>query len=564
MILEVLSNYINNSLEKNNIEARIHVIISNRRDLCDYQIDDCFRLAKSLHTSPISIGEEIVECICNNEDFDDYFEKIEVVKPGFINITIADKLLCKTLRNMMGADKFGIKMPDKADTYVLDYGGPNVAKPLHVGHMRTAIVGESIRRIISYMGHKTISDVHLGDYGLQIGQVIYGILEDKVKDEDITLEYLEEVYPRISALSKEDALVKEKCATITRELQDGNPLYQRLWKIILKISSDDIRRLYKYLGVHFDIWQGESDAYNYIGAVEEILNDKNLLLDSEGAKVIDVSKSDDPKEIPPVIFKKSNGAYLYATTDIATIYEREMKYHPDHILYVVDNRQKLHFEQVFRAVKKADITDAKLEFLGYGTVNGIDGKPFKTRNGDAPKLDSLFNEIKEIFCNMKDSNSDMPEEDVDKVVNSILKFADLQNNRDRDYIFDIEKFSNVIGKTGPYILYTYVRINKIISEYKNDHTLSDYVYNESDRNLRLKLIELDLSLQSAFVNRMPSYIADYIYNIAVLANNFYQTNHINGLDDIMKKNDWLFILSLTNKILKEMLNLIIIETPSFM
>ncbi len=263
----------------------------------------------------------------------------------------------------MGADKFGIKMPDKADTYVLDYGGPNVAKPLHVGHMRTAIVGESIRRIISYMGHKTISDVHLGDYGLQIGQVIYGILEDKVKDEDITLEYLEEVYPRISALSKEDALVKrKKCATITRELQDGNPLYQRLWKIILKISSDDIRRLYKYLGVHFDIWQGESDAYNYIGAVEEILNDKNLLLDSEGAKVIDVSKSDDSKEIPPVIFKKSNGAYLYATTDIATIYEREMKYHPDHILYVVDNRQNYILNKCLEQLKKLILQMLSLNF----------------------------------------------------------------------------------------------------------------------------------------------------------------------------------------------------------
>lgn len=564
MILEILETYINTILKKSGHDFSVRVILSNRRDLCDYQIDDAFHLAKELHKAPVEIGEDIVACIEKDAEWQTYFKDITVVAPGFINLTISDSLLCERLEYMMNHDKFGIKMPEKADTYVLDYGGPNVAKPLHVGHMRTAIVGESIRRIISYMGHKTLSDVHLGDYGLQIGQVIYGILEDHKAEDEITLEYLEQVYPKMSALCKEDEIIKEKCATITRKLQDGDQEYQKWWKIILEISSNDIKRLYRYLGIHFDIWQGESDAYSYIPAVQNLFLEKGLLKDSEGAKVIDVTDASDSKELPPVIFQKSNGAYLYATTDIATIYEREQKYHPDYILYVVDNRQKLHFEQVFRACKKAEITDATMEFLGYGTVNGTDGKPFKTRKGDAPKLDSLFLEIKEIFKNMKDSNDLMPEEDIDKVVNSILKFADLQNNRDRDYIFDIEKFSNVIGKTGPYILYTYVRINKIIEEYENSHKLSTCVYNESDRNLRLKLIELDLSLESAFTNRMPSYIADYIYNVAVLANNFYQTNHINGLEDINKKNDWLFILSLTNRILKEMLDLIIIDTPSFM
>ena len=563
MILDILENYINQVLEGNNFQHGIHVIVSNRKELCDYQIDDSFKLAKELHTSPLEIGKQIVTIIESDQKFKDYFKTIEVVAPGFINLTISDAFITSMLTRMYENPKFNIKLPEKVETYFLDYGGANVAKPLHVGHMRTAIVGESIKRIISYMGHKTISDVHLGDFGLQIGQVIYGILKDG-KEDSITLDYLEELYPRMSGLCKEDENIKEECAQITKELQEGNEHYKKLWRTIMQVSVEDIKRLYDYLDVHFDLWQGESDAYNYIPAVEEILNDKGLLQDSEGAKIVEVSEESDTSLIPPLIFKKSNGSYLYATTDVATIYEREEKYHPDHILYVVDNRQKMHFDQVFRTCKKAQITDANLEFLGYGTVNGTDGKPFKTRKGDAPKLDSLFLQIKEIFKNVKESNETMSDEDSDKIVNSILKFADLQNNRDRDYIFDIEKFSNVVGKTGPYMLYTTLRINKILKNEEWNHTLSNNVYNESDRKLRIKLLELDLSLKNAFTYRMPSYIADYIYNLAILANNFYQTNHINGLENKVKKNDWLFVLNLTSMVLEEMLHLIVIDIPSFM
>ena len=289
-----------------------------------------------------------------------------------------------------------------------------------------------------------------------------------------------------------------------------------------------------------------------------------MIKESEGAKVIDISLDTDTKEMPPLIFQKSNGAYLYGTTDLATIYERETKFHPDHILYVVDNRQSLHFEQVFRVAEKSGLTDANLEFLGYGTVNGLDGKPYKTRSGDAPKLDSLFKQTEEIFTSKKEDNKDMNKEDIDKIVNSILKFADLQNSRDRDYIFDINKFSNVVGKTGPYMLYTYLRFNKIINLEKTIYNLSNNIYNVIDRNLRLKMLELDENLNKAFEERMPSYIADYIYNLAVLANTFYQNNHISNCDDEVKKNDWLYIINLTNKILKEMLQLIIIEIPTIM
>lgn len=563
MILEILGNYINDILTKNGFEYDIHVIISNRKELCDYQIDDSFRIAKELHISPLEVGNKIVSIIRDDEYYKNYFCNVEAVAPGFVNLKISDAFIASMLKDMYEKPKFNITMPDKVETYFLDYGGANVAKPLHVGHMRTAIVGESINRIISYMGHKTIADVHLGDFGLQIGQVIYGILKEG-KEDDITLDYLEELYPRMSGLCKEDESIKDECAQITKELQEGNEKYTKLWKIILDVSVTDIKRLYDYLDVHFDLWQGESDAYHYIPYVENILEEKGLLQDSEGARIVEVSEENDTSLVPPLIFKKSNGSYLYATTDVATIYEREEKYHPDHILYVVDNRQKMHFDQVFRVCKKANITDANLEFLGYGTVNGTDGKPFKTRKGDAPKLDDLFLQIKEIFKSVKESNESMGNEDSDKIVNSILKFADLQNNRDRDYIFDIEKFSNVVGKTGPYMLYTTLRINKILKNEEFNHILSNNVYNESDRNLRIKLLELDLSLKNAFTYRMPSYIADYIYNLAICANNFYQINHINGLEDAQKKNDWLFVLNLTSMVLEEMLHLIVIDIPSFM
>ena len=561
MIIDILNKKISEILGNDDI----HVIRSNRKELCDYQSDDCFKLAKEYRKSPMEIGNDIVEKLNSIDDFDDYFESVEFANPGFINIKVSSKLINKVLSDMNNSSKFGLKEPDNVKTFVLDYGGPNVAKPLHVGHMRTAIVGESIKRIINYVGHKTISDVHLGDYGLQIGQVIYGILNDNKKIDAITLEYLETTYPKISALCKENEDIKEKCATITKELQDGNEEYQKLWKVILEISGNDIKRLYRYLDVSFDLWQGESDSYKYIPQTEEFLNNKNLLQSSEGAKIVDIKEENDTKEMPPFIFQKSNGAYLYGTTDLATIYERMEKFNPDNILYIVDNRQSLHFEQLFRVANKSGLTpNTELEFLGYGTVNGMDGKPYKTRSGDAPKLDSLFNEVKEIFLAKREENKNMTDEDLNKIVNAILKFADLQNARERDYIFDLNKFSNVVGKTGPYILYTYLRVQKIIESQSIDNVLSDNIYNDADRNLRLALTEFSLAINSAYNERKPNYIADYIYNLAVLVNNFYQNNYVLNEENTLKKNDWLYVLNITNKLLKEMLELIMIEIPTFM
>ena len=561
MINNVLEKIVKESLENLNYDIDVNVIKSNRPELCDYQFDGCFKLASIYKKNPIEIGEEVTKDINSRVDFNEYFDNVEFVRPGFINMTLSNKLINNLLKGMNNNEKFNIKQ-EKEELYFLDYGGANVAKPLHVGHMRTAIIGESIKRILNYMGHKTICDVHLGDYGLQIGEVIYGIKKDNLSIDDIDINYLDKIYPYMSKLCKEDEKIKEECALITKELQEGNAEYRKLWKKILEVSKEDIKKNYDYLGVNFDLWLGESDSYNDIKETEELLKSKNLLTLSDGALVVDVKDDSDKKEIPPLLFKKSNGAYLYASTDLATLLQRKRDYNPDHVLYVTDLRQALHFEQVFRVSNKAGIiSKEKLEHLPYGTANGLDGKPFKTRNGDNPKLENLFNEAKEIFKSKKESNLDMSESDLDKIVNSIIKFADLQNNREKDYIFDINKFSEVVGKTGPYILYTYLRINKII---KSVDIVSDNIYNDSDRNLRLKLLELEHSVKNAYINRMPNFIAEYLYDLCVCANAFYQNNHLSNLDDEQKKNDWMYVLNLTNKVIKEMLNLLVIEIPTIM
>ena len=564
MIKNILEKILTKAFLESGYELTAQVVLSNRSDLCDYQCDDVFKLAKNYHTSPIEIGEKVVEKLQNLEEFDTYFKEVNFVKPGFINMVLKDGFINQLLTGMITSDRFDIPK-EKEETYFLDYGGPNVEKPLHVGHLINAIIGESLKRILQFMGHKTISDTHLGDYGLQIGQVIYGILEDGLKEEDLTLEYLEKTYPKMSTRCKEDDNVLTKCAQITKELQDGNTEYRNLWKKICEISVGDIRRLYQYLDVSFDLWEGESDAYPYIDTVTSQLQEKHLLEDSEGAKIVRVQKQEDTKEIPPLIYQKSNGAYLYGTTDLGTIYERVTKYQPNHILYITDLRQGLHFEQVFRVCEKWGISKGvELEHLGYGTVNGKDGKPFKTRSGDTTKLDDLLQQVKETFKNIKETNQNMKEEDLDKIVNAIIKFADLQNNREKDYIFDIEKFSNVVGKTGPYILYTYLRIAKILNnETLEIQTFNKEIYNSFDRDLRMKVLQLEPALDSAYRERMPHYIAEYVYDICVLTNIFYQNNHVSGLENNQKQ-QWLLLLTLTNRMIEKLLNLLGIQIPSEM
>lgn len=550
-----------NKLFNDELDVKVTVIQSNRPDLCDFQIDEAFKLAKELHKSPFEIANDIVGKIKEIDGINDIIKNIEVVN-GFINITVTDEYINKIVSKMNNDTKYCIDEINKK--VIMDYGGPNVAKPLHVGHLRSAIIGESIKRILRYKGNEVIADVHLGDYGLQIGEVIYAIEHDGKADDEITLEYLNEAYPRMSGICKENEDIKKECEEITKKMQEGDPEYNRLCDIICEISIKDIKGIYDDLGVSFDLWESERSAYNYIKDVEKVLLDTGLLHESQGAMVVDVAEETDTKEIPPMIFQKSNGAYLYGTTDMATIYDRENKYQPDNMLYITDDRQSMHFTQVFRAALKSRITDAILEHKGYGTVNGTDGKPFKTRAGNAPSLRDLLNETKDIFISKKEDNKDMNDEDLNKIVNAIIKFADLQNNLTNDYIFDINKFSNTAGKTGPYMQYTVLRLKKILDQESVPTELSSNIYNDVDRDLRLKITNLKESFDKAYENRMPSYIVDYIYDLAELANNFYQTNHIAGLDDETKKNDWLYVLNITVNILTDMLELIGIDIPSYM
>lgn len=415
------------------------------------------------------------------------------------------------------------------------------------------------------MDHDIISDVHLGDFGLQMGQVIYGILRDQKSIEEIHIDYLNKIYPEISALCKEDKTIKEKCAYITKEIQDGNEMYNKILDKIIDVSIEDAKKICDYLSVHFDLWHGERDAYAYLKECETALKEKNLLEYSEGALVVHVKTEKDNKPMPPMMFKKGNGAYVYESTDIATIYERKHKYNPDHIIYVTDFRQKLHFEQIFRVSDKLGLIPYHaLEHASNGTINGKDGKPFKTRKGDAPRLTELFQLVEDTFINMREENKNLKKDDIDKIVCAIIKFADLQNSRDKDYIFDEEKFSSVTGKTGPYILYTCKRIEKILKEEKKPHILSDKIYNNIDRNIRMKLLELEKYIHLAFQERKPNHIADYIYALALLSNTFYQKNHIIGLEDQEQKEDWIYVLTLTNRVIKEMLYLIGIDIPTAM
>lgn len=531
-------------------------------DKADYQINSVFMIAKNKHVNPKEIGEMIESKINEQPDVKDYFRKVEFVMPGFINLFVSDKLINKHINSYI-TNGF-VEKTDSKDVYFLDYGGPNVAKPLHIGHLRPAIIGESIKRILNLKGYKTIGDVHLGDYGLQIGEVIYGLKKENIPLSELNIDLLNRIYPEMSALAKSDEEVYNECKKITSELQKGNIEYKEYFKKIKEVSVDDIKRLYNYLGVSFDLWLGESDSEPYIPKLMNELESRNLIIVDQGAKIVNVKQDTDKKEMPPVIVEKSDGSAIYATTDLATIMERVEKYDPKYILYVVDARQSLHFEGVFRIAKMLGY-DTNLEHIPFGTINGSDGKPFKTRSGETLKLDELIKNTKEIFLNKREENKSMSEEDLDKIVNAIIKYADLQNNREKSYNFDISKFSDVSGKTGPYILYSALRIRKIINSFNyNKGNVSEVTYNDIDRSLRLKLLDFNKYLDKSIEDRLPSIIGEYVYDLANLLNSFYQNINISKITDENMKNDYLNVLDLSFNILKECLDLLIIELPSEM
>lgn len=531
-------------------------------DKADFQINSVFQIAKDKHVAPKETGEMLSSKINENDNVSDYFSKVEFVMPGFINLFVSDKLINKHINEYI-TNGF-VEKTTSNDVYFLDYGGPNVAKPLHIGHLRPAIIGESIKRILNLKGYKTIGDVHLGDYGLQIGEVIYGLKKENIPLSELNIDLLNRIYPQMSALAKSDEEVYNECKRITSELQKGNAEYKEYYKKIKEVSVNDIKRLYDYLGVSFDLWLGESDSEPYIPKLMNELESRNLVVVDQGAKIVNIKRDTDKKEMPPVIVEKSDGSAIYATTDLATIMQRVEKYDPKYILYVVDARQSLHFEGVFRIAQMLGYTN-NLEHIAFGTINGSDGKPFKTRSGETLKLDELINNTKEIFLSKREENKNMSSVDLDKIVNSIIKYADLQNNREKSYNFDIAKFSEVSGKTGPYILYSALRIRKILTTNTfNKGNVSDIIYNDIDKNLRLKLLDFNKYLDKAIEDRLPSVIAEYVYDLANLLNSFYQNINISKIEDETMKNDYLNILDLSFNVLKECLDLLIIELPSEM
>lgn len=557
--------------------------LSNRPDLCEFQCNGAMAGAKAYHKAPIMIAQETQEILAKNKAF----SKVEAVNPGFINIKVSDEFLRDYLQKMADGEKFAMDMP-KPKKIIVDYGGPNVAKPLHVGHLRAAIIGESVKRICRYLGNEVIGDVHLGDWGLQMGLIITELKERKPDlpyfDEEFngnypneapfTLTELEEIYPAASAKSKVDEQYKEKALNATKMLQDGNKGYRELWKQIMSVSVSDLKKNYENLMVDFDWWKGESDVHDIIpGMVEKMRND-GFAYESEGALVVDVAKESDTKEIPPCMILKSDGASLYTTTDLATLVDRKENFNPNQVIYVVDKRQDMHFEQVFRCAKKTGIVteDTKLDFLGFGTMNGKDGKPFKTRDGGVMRLEILIDDIRNEMYEKITQNHETDPEEARKTANivalSAIKYGDLSNQATKDYVFDVEKFTSFEGNTGPYILYTIVRIKSILNKYTDEGkslpTTIRAFENAYEKSLMLELTKFSSVIASSAEEIAPHKICAYIYDVSNAFNRFYHETKILSEEDAVKKDGWIALLILTKAVLEECIDMLGFAAPERM
>lgn len=561
------------------------VTVSNRPDLCEYQCNGAMAAAKEYKKAPFMIADDVVAVLLPN----DMFRSVEVVKPGFINIIISDNMLASYIDEMAREEKLGYEA-DGSDTIVIDYGGPNVAKPLHVGHLRTAIIGESLKRIFRFAGNKVIGDVHLGDWGLQMGLIIEQLHDNKPdlpyfdeafegeypKEPPFTLSELEQIYPAASARSKAEEDFKERAQAATYKLQKGYKPYVALWKHIMNISVADLKQNYANLNVEFDLWKGESDAEEYIDEMIGDLEAKGLVHESQGALVADVKEETDTKEIPPCIIKKSDGATLYATTDLATIVMRVKDFNPDKIIYVVDNRQEMHFTQVFRVAKKAGFSErAEYVFHGFGTMNGKDGKPFKTREGGVMRLENLIADINDAVYNKIMENRQVSEEEARDIAKTVglaaVKYGDLSNQASKDYVFDVDRFTSFEGNTGPYILYTIVRIKSIMEKYaqtgKNADKLLGRVnseLNESEKQLMLELSRFNEMMESAYREMAPHKICAYIYDLSNAFNKFYHENRIITEEDEKKQAGYIKLLEVTKRTLEVCIELLGFSAPSKM
>lgn len=561
------------------------VTLSNRPDLCEYQCNGAMAAAKEYHKAPIMIANGVVEALAGSK----MLSEVQAVNPGFINLKISAEFLSEYLNEMSADERLGYEKAEKPKTIIIDYGGPNVAKPLHVGHLRSAIIGESVKRIARFAGHQVIGDVHLGDWGLQMGLIILELKERKPdlpyfdadyageypKEAPFTIAELEEIYPTASTRSKKDEAYKEAAMQATFELQQGRKGYQALLKHILEVSVSDLKRNYENLKVDFDLWKGESDVQPYIPAMVEEMKEKGYAHMSDGALVVDIKEETDTKEIPPCMLLKSDGASLYTTTDLATIVERMKLYHPDEMVYVVDKRQEMHFIQVFRCARKCGLVEADtgLTFLGFGTMNGKDGKPFKTREGGVMRLEYLLSDINEEMLTKVKNSRPMSEEEaceVAKVVGlSAVKYGDLSNQASKDYIFDVDRFTSSEGNTGPYILYTIVRIKSILKKYEEaggcaEKALIGACENENEKALMLLLTRFNSVMDIAYEELAPHKVCAYIYEIANAFNKFYHETTILGTEDEERKKSRIRLLMLTQRVLETCIELLGFEAPERM
>ena len=587
-IIEIISEEISDAFEKAGYNRELgKVMLSNRPDLCEYQCNGAMAGAKEYHKAPFMISDEVAALL---ED-SDTFEKVESVKPGFLNLTLSSEFVRKYIVKMLHEKKFGLKQPAHQPEIIIDYGGPNVAKPLHVGHLRSAVIGESLKRILRYSGNKVIGDIHLGDWGLQMGLIITELKLQKPdlvyfddsytgaypKEAPFTISELETIYPAASKKSKEDEEYKAQAMEATKRLQDGERGYRALWHHITNVSIADLKKNYKNLNVDFDLWNGESTVHELIPPMVEYMKAHGYAHLSQGALVVDVAKDTDTKEIPPCMVLKSDGASLYNTTDLATIDQRMKEYKPDGIVYVVDKRQELYFTQVFRAAKKTKLVlpETELSFVGFGTMNGKDGKPFKTREGGVPRLENLISEIDtKMYDRIMDGNDGaIGEEEARKTSHQValaaIKYGDLSNQPSKDYVFDIDKFTSFEGDTGPYILYTMVRIKSILAKYSEsgkspkEAKLSD-ADSDSMKKLMLSITRFADSIESASSSLMPNRICAYIYELSNAFNSFYHGTKILSEPDEDKKESYISLIYITLRILETGIDLLGFDAPERM
>ena len=586
-MLDLISAEVTKAFEENGYDAKYgKVTLSNRPDLCEYQCNGAMAAAKEYKCAPFMISDKIAESLKENQ----MFASVESVKPGFLNLKLSEEYLAAYIGEMEAdKERLGCEKTKNPKTIMIDYGGPNVAKPLHVGHLRSAIIGESVKRIGKFMGHNMIGDVHLGDWGLQMGLIITELKERKPelvyfdenyegeypKEPPFTISELEEIYPTASGKSKEDAAFKEAAMQATYELQHGRRGYGALLQHILDVSVNDLKRNYENLNVSFDLWKGESDAQPYIPDMVQKMKDDGFAYISEGALVVDVKEETDTKEIPPCMILKSDGASLYNTTDLATIVWRMKDYHPDELIYVVDKRQELYFTQVFRCARKTGLVkpETKLKFLGFGTMNGKDGKPFKTREGGVMRLEYLVSSINEEMYKKIAENHTVEEaegrETAKVVALSAIKYGDLSNQASKDYVFDIDRFTSFEGNTGPYILYTIVRIKSILKKYQAEKTMPEGAvilpaHSESEKALMLELSKFNAVMENAFEETAPHKVCAYIYDLANAFNHFYHETKIMAEEDAMVQAGYIKLLELTRRTLETCIDVLGFAAPERM